>query len=146
MRSDCVAALVAVARPAPRVVGEEDPGQPVRQLLRDLQEIQHAARTGGAFHLQLVVVEVVPAFERLHQQIVEREPDRAAPIGVAAEQRSRALGGGIVDTILLAPGPEHTGPGRNESQAVPAAEESSRTVPHWRSERYGPQRFQLSRR
>ena len=42
--------------------------------------------TGRTLDLQVVAVEEVVAVERLDEQVVEREPDRAAPVRVAAEQ------------------------------------------------------------
>ena len=45
-----------------------------------------AARAGRALDLEVVAVVVVELLQRLDQQVVDREPDRAAPVGVAAEQ------------------------------------------------------------
>ena len=49
-------------------------------------------RAGRALDLERVAVEVVVALQRLDQQVVDREPDRPAPVGVAAEQAGVRLG------------------------------------------------------
>ena len=81
-----VARVAAVARPAPVGVGQEERRPAGAELVGDLVQVHHAARAGRALDLQLVAVEVVVALERLDQQVVDRKPDRPAPVGVAAEQ------------------------------------------------------------
>ena len=67
------------------------------------REVHHAAPSrSGHSTLSVVAVEVVVALERLDQQIVHREPDRPAPVGVAAEHAGRRLAGHVVDAVLLA--------------------------------------------
>ena len=46
---------------------------------------------------EVVAVVVVELLERLDQQVVDREPDRAAPVRVAAEQSRPRLGRLVVD-------------------------------------------------
>ena len=46
---------------------------------------------------------VVPAVQRLDDQVVEREPDRAAPVGVAAEHPGRRLARLVVDDRASTP-------------------------------------------
>ena len=61
--------------------------QPARQFRRHLPEVHHLPRAGRAFHLEIVAEVVVELLQRFDQQVVDREPDRPAPVGVAAEQR-----------------------------------------------------------
>ena len=60
------------------------------------------AGAGGALDLQAVAVEVMVALQRLDQQVVDRKPDRAAPVGVAAEEAGGGLAGLVVHPMLLA--------------------------------------------
>ena len=62
-----------------------------RDLARDLREVHEDARAGGALDAQVVAVEVVVALQRLDEQVVDGEPDRAAPVRVAAEEAGRRL-------------------------------------------------------
>ena len=86
MRIGGVARLVAVTRPLPGSVGQEDARQPLLQLLRHLLQGEQPARSDRAFDLELVAVEVVVALQRLEQEVVDREPHRPAPVGVPAEE------------------------------------------------------------
>ena len=53
---------------------------------------RHAhAGAGGEFHLEVVAEVILISLERLDQQKIDREPNRAAPVGIAAEQ-ARAPG------------------------------------------------------
>ena len=52
---------------------------------------QHLARAGRALDLEVVAEIVVELLQRLDQQEVDREPDRAAPVRVAAEEAGRRL-------------------------------------------------------
>src|SRR5262249_56913929 len=91
------ARIIGVARPAAVGVGDEEVREAPGELLRDLPEVHRASRASGALDAQAVAVEVMVALERLDEQVVHREPDRAAPVRVAAEERRVGLGGGVVE-------------------------------------------------
>ncbi len=65
---------------------EEQPGEARFDFARDLLEVHQPAGAGGAFDLEAVAVEMVVAFERRDEVVVRREPDRAALVGIAAEE------------------------------------------------------------
>ena len=100
--------VAAVDRPPPVGAAQEDARQPPRQLGRDLPEVERASSEPvGKRHLQRVAVEVVKLLERLDQEIVHGEPDRPAPVRVAAEETARRLGGLVVDAVIDAVRCEH---------------------------------------
>ncbi len=88
---------------------QEDIREPARKFVRELLQRQHFSGTDRALHLQLVAVEMVVAFKGFDDQVVDREPDRAAPVGVAAEKVAIAFAGNIIDTMFLVPGDEDVG-------------------------------------
>ena len=45
---------------------------------------------------------MVVAFQRLDQQVVDGKPDRAAPVGIAAEQAGGGLARLVIDPVFLA--------------------------------------------
>ena len=55
---------------------------------------------GRALHLERVPEVAVVDAERLDQQVVDREPHGTAPVGVAAEQVARRLGGLVVERAV----------------------------------------------
>ena len=63
----------------------------------DLVQRQILARAGRALDREVVAVVVVELLERLDDQVVDREPDRAAPVRVAAEQAAVRLGRLVLD-------------------------------------------------
>ena len=83
---------------------------------------------GRALDLKLVAVEVVVALQRLDQQKVDREPDRPAPVGVAAEQAGVRFAGHVVHPIRLAHDVETDRDGRGEpgdTERMPCGERNS---------------------
>jgi len=54
-------------RAAPAGVGEKDAGEARAKFKGDLTEIHHAPRSGGAFDLEAVSIEMVVAFEGLEE-------------------------------------------------------------------------------
>jgi hypothetical protein len=84
------------------LVAQEGPRQTRRELVRDLLQVEAPARAGRELDLEVVAVEVVVALERFDDQEVDREPHRAAPVRVAAEQAGVRLGGRVLDRVLAA--------------------------------------------
>src|SRR5947199_10808518 len=95
------ARVVPLAGAAAVGIRDEEAREPAVELLRDLTETHEAPRAGGTLDAQVVAVEVVVALERLGEQVVQREPHRAAPVGVAPEETGVRLGGRVVDLVLM---------------------------------------------
>ena len=76
---------------------EEDRDQPVLEILADGIEGQLVAAARRVLEGQLVAEEPVVALERADEQVVEGEPQRTSPVGVAAEHGRRRLGWLVVD-------------------------------------------------
>ena len=72
--------------PAVRADGE-DGDQPVLQIGGDQVEGDLVARPGRVLDGQLVAEELVVAVQRADEQVVQREPDRPAPVGVPADMK-----------------------------------------------------------
>src|SRR5262249_30528245 len=71
----------------PAAIGRtpEDADEALRQQVSDRAQRQQLARTSRALHQEVVAVVAVVFLQRLDQQVIDREPDRAAPVGVAAK-------------------------------------------------------------
>ena len=67
------------------------------QVRRDVPQAQAHARPGRVLDGERLAERLVPAQQRLDEQVVDREPHRAAPVRVAAEQVVRGLAGLVVD-------------------------------------------------
>src|SRR5215510_11295605 len=76
----------AVNRSAPVFAAQEDTRESTRNLIRYFPQIHEPAGAGWAFDFEIIAQVVMKLLQRLDQQEVDREPDRAAPIRVAAEQ------------------------------------------------------------
>src|SRR5262249_57313866 len=87
----------ALARAAAIGAGQEYADQPARELLGDLAERHHPPRSRRALDGERGDVEVMVALERLDEQPVHGEPDRTAPVRVAAEEAGRRLAGAVLD-------------------------------------------------
>ena len=90
-------------------VGQEELHQSRRQFLRHLGQVHPLARAGRTLDLQAVAVEVVIPLQGLDEQIVHREPDRAAPVGVAAEEVRVRFAGNVLHPELLTAAAEDVG-------------------------------------
>src|SRR6266404_8468045 len=101
------ARVAAVARTTPAGVGEEDAGEARAKFKSDLTEVHHPPRSGGAFDLEAVSIEMVVAFEGLEDKEVYREPDRPTPVRVAAKEAGSGFAGVIVDAVLDSAGIEN---------------------------------------
>ena len=88
---------------------QEDRDEPVLQVGDDGVQRQPVARAGRVLDGQVVAEEAVVALEGADDQVVEREPERAPPVGVAAEHVRRRLGRLVVDRGVDALDVEHVG-------------------------------------
>src|SRR5262249_54429796 len=95
----------ALCGSAPVFAAQEEFDQPPRQLLADVPEVHHFSRPGRAFDLEVVAVAIVREvlvifLQRFDDQEVDREPNRTAPIRVAAEQPGLRLRRLAIYTVL----------------------------------------------
>ncbi|HYX59139.1 MAG TPA: hypothetical protein VE888_09030, partial [Streptosporangiaceae bacterium] len=93
----------AVDGALPVTVPQEGADQAAGQLLGHLEQRHHRPGAGRAFDPQVVAVVPVVLQQGPDQQQVDREPDRPAPVGVAAEHAGGRLGRLVLDRVL-APG------------------------------------------
>ena len=89
-----------MARSAPTCVGEKDARKARAKFKGDLTEVHHAPRSGGAFDLEAVSIEMLVAFKGLEDEEVYREPDRPTPVRVAAKEARGGFAGLIVDAVF----------------------------------------------
>ena len=82
-------------------VGQKQLEQPTAQLVGRLFQIDLTTRTGGKVDLKTIAVEEMVAFQGFQQQIVERKPDRSAPVRVAAEHSGFRIAGRIADRGIM---------------------------------------------
>jgi hypothetical protein len=94
------ARVAAVARAAPAGVGEKDAGETRAKFKGDLTKVHHTPRSGGAFDLEAVSIEMVVTFESLEDEEVYREPDRPTPVRIAAEEASSGFARVLVDAVF----------------------------------------------
>ena len=87
----------AEARPPAVVARHEERDQPVAEVGADLVEGELPPRAGRVLELEVVAEEARVAVERLHDEEVDRHPDRPPPVRVPAEHAGRRLGGLVVD-------------------------------------------------
>src|SRR2546428_13801993 len=93
--------IAAGEGPPTRYIGQEDARETRLDESGDLLQVHPPARADGALDAQTVTVEVVIALQRLDQQVVQREPDRPAPVGVAAEKTGAGFPGHVIATEFL---------------------------------------------
>jgi hypothetical protein len=72
------------------------------ELMRRIPKAELPSRTRRILDCERVAVEMVIALERFDQEVVDREPDRTPPIGVATEESRVALARDIVYAPLMA--------------------------------------------
>ena len=80
----------------------EDRDESAPDLCRHFLQVHHHATAGRALDGEVVAQVEVVALQRLDDEMVDGEPHRSAPIGVAAVDRRRGLRGLVVDAVLLA--------------------------------------------
>src|SRR3954471_23580107 len=65
--------------------------QTIRQVVGNFVQRQIFARARRALHFEIVTVIMMKLLKRFDQQIVDRQPDRPAPVRIAAEYPSLRL-------------------------------------------------------
>src|SRR5215470_14254456 len=94
--------LSASDRAAAVVIAQKNVSQPAGDFCRDLPEIGLGLRMRWAFHFEVLAVVVMKLLQRFDEEIVHREPDRAAPIRIATEQTCGGFRGFVFDTAHVA--------------------------------------------
>src|SRR5258708_24587466 len=80
----------------------EEPGDAVRELIGDTRDGHVVARFGRALDLEVVAVIAVKAAKRGDDEEIERQPDRTAPVRVAAKLIASRLSGAVSDDAAMA--------------------------------------------
>src|SRR5262245_52095964 len=89
--------VAAEDRPEAVLVVQEDRDQAVGQVVRDIVEREPAPTAGRVLHGVVLSERAVVAAESPDEQKVDWQPDRASPVGVAAEQVGLRLGRLVAD-------------------------------------------------
>ena len=97
----------AINGSATRFVSKEDSDQPTRDICGCFLEIRKMPRPIRALGFEIISKEVVKLLERFNQQIIEREPNGAAPIRVSSEESAVRLRRLIIDPIFVPIDMEH---------------------------------------
>src|SRR5690348_4646033 len=82
--------------PAAGTAGEQG-NEPVLEVGSHLVQGELGSAPGRVLDREVVAEEPAVPFQGADDQVVQREPERAAPVGVAAEHRRGGLGGFVVD-------------------------------------------------
>src|SRR5579859_6493488 len=93
---------VAEYRSAAVGVPKEKPSQSGGEVVGNATERAQPSRASRRFDQELVTVILVEFAQRLDQQEIDREPDRAAPVGIATEERGAGLARFVTDFVDLA--------------------------------------------
>src|ERR1041384_2117690 len=91
----------AVTGTHPFLVRQEGAGEPARDFLRHFFQVHHLPGADRAFHLKTVAEEEMITLERFHDEEVNREPNRSAPVRVATEEIARALAWHVIDAMFF---------------------------------------------
>src|SRR6516165_227077 len=102
-------AVIAMCRTATVVVEDEQAGQPSRNLLTDLQEIQLAARADRTLDLEVVAQVGVLVDQGADEHELHRHPDWSAPVGVAPKHPAVRITRDVTDPVLLSANVEDIG-------------------------------------
>src|SRR5262249_43855656 len=82
-------------------VAQKNSYEPVGKISRHFPKTRLLPGARGAFHLNRVTKEIVEFLQRLHQEKVQREPDRAAPVRISSEQAAVRLGRLVRDPVFM---------------------------------------------
>ena len=86
MRIARIAIVAAMTGPPPVVARKEDGREAARELDGNLAEREPPPRAGRTLDAEFGSLEVVVALQRFDEQIVQRKPDRYAPVRIASEK------------------------------------------------------------
>src|SRR5437762_13515373 len=78
-------------RAPPVLSAQENMGEPPGDFRGDLPEIGLGAGIGGALHFEIFAVVVMIFLQGFDQQIINRKPDRPAPVRISPKEAGRGL-------------------------------------------------------
>src|SRR5580704_262300 len=107
MRIGGVSQVITVARPSPFMVFDKQTDEPAGNFVCHLLKVHENTRPGGAFDFEVIPVKIIVSLQSLHDQIVDRKPDRSSPVGVSTEKMSVPFAGNIIDAVFTAVGAEN---------------------------------------
>src|SRR5262245_57126916 len=90
-----------------RRIAQKNVDQPVCQVSSGFDEGEHFAGAARTFYSERLAVIAIELLEGAHHHIVDREPDRSAPIRVAAEQTAIRFCWQVLHGELSSPGFKH---------------------------------------
>ena len=83
------------------LVRQKDTPQPAGKFARYFLKRHHVSGPGRAFDFERVAIKEVITFERFDDQEIDREPDRTAPVRVAAEKVAVPLTRNVIDPVFF---------------------------------------------
>ena len=86
--------------PLPAFIAAENADKPARYLVCGILQIANLSGARRAFDFEVSPIVLMKPAKRLDQQVVHRQPDGAAPVGVAAKQAGRRFAGFVVHRVL----------------------------------------------
>src|SRR5262245_29585259 len=92
----------SVHRAAAIFVAEEDAREAAGKLASDIPEAHLLSGAGRKLELKTLASEIVELLQGLDEQIIQRKPDRPAPVGISAEQPGGRFSRLVVHRILVA--------------------------------------------
>jgi hypothetical protein len=89
-------AFLTIGRTLPFFILVKQFDEPAGQFIGHLYQVHSDTGTYRTFYLQLVTIKLAKAAYRLDDNIIDRHPHRAAPVGVAPKE----IGGRVAGIIL----------------------------------------------
>src|SRR5262249_7074274 len=89
-------------RPVTIAATKEGPGKAPGKLGGYFPQRHHISGAGRALDFEIVAQVMVKLLKRFDDQVVDREPDGASPVGIAAEQASARFGWLVPDAVVCA--------------------------------------------
>src|SRR5215469_886368 len=102
VRVVCVFPNLAMTRTRAFLVRQKDPSQTASQFPRHFLKRRHLSRAGRALDFERFAIKQVITLKRFHDQEIDREPNWAAPVRVAAEKITVSLARYVIDSVFFA--------------------------------------------
>src|SRR6516162_207999 len=75
----------ACERPLSIFGAQPNSNEPIRELVRTTVQGHELTRTSWAFHLKIVAIVIMKFLQRFDEQVINRHPNRSAPVRITAE-------------------------------------------------------------
>src|SRR5262249_53416879 len=89
-------------RPVTIAATKEGPGKAPGKLGGYFPQRHHISGAGRALDFEIVAQVMVKLLKRFDDQVVDREPDGASPVGIAAEEARARFGGRRLGAVVCA--------------------------------------------